>query len=87
MCPLYHQYLDLKRVYCKPKGQAPDLNMPVILRRDANVLDFCSYIHRDLAKNFGYGLIWGTSVKHRPQRVGKRHMLEDEDVVQIMQKV
>jgi hypothetical protein len=31
--------------------------------------------------------VWGTSVKHRPQRVGKKHMLEDEDVVQIMQKV
>jgi ribosome-interacting GTPase 1 len=26
-------------------------------------------------------------VKHRPQRVGKDHVLEDEDVVQIIKKV
>jgi hypothetical protein len=27
------------------------------------------------------------SVKHQPQRVGKDHVLEDEDVVQIVKKV
>jgi ribosome-interacting GTPase 1 len=26
-------------------------------------------------------------VKHRPQKVGKEHILEDEDVVQIVKKV
>jgi ribosome-interacting GTPase 1 len=46
----------------------------------------CRSIHRDLEKNFGYALIWGKSVKHKPQRVGKKHVLEDEDVVQIMAK-
>lgn len=32
-------------------------------------------------------LVWGTSVKHQPQKVGKDHMLNDEDVVQIVKKV
>lgn len=32
-------------------------------------------------------LIWGSSVKHNPQRVGKEHPLSDEDVVQIIKKI
>lgn len=32
-------------------------------------------------------LVWGSSVKHQPQKVGKEHVLNDEDVVQIVKKV
>ena len=32
-------------------------------------------------------LVWGTSVKHQPQKVGKDHVLNDEDVVQIIKKL
>ena len=31
--------------------------------------------------------MWGISAKHRPQRVGKEHVLDDEDVVQIVKKM
>jgi len=30
--------------------------------------------------------VWGSSVKHHPQKVGIDHVLEDEDVVQIVKK-
>lgn len=30
--------------------------------------------------------VWGASVKHNPQKVGKEHILLDEDVVQIVKK-
>jgi ribosome-interacting GTPase 1 len=31
--------------------------------------------------------VWGTSVKHQPQKVGRDHILNDEDVVQIIKKI
>ena len=31
-------------------------------------------------------LVWGSSVKHQPQKVGKEHILNDEDVVQIVKR-
>ena len=34
-----------------------------------------------------YALVWGTSVKHKPQKVGKDHVLQDEDIVQLVKKV
>lgn len=34
-----------------------------------------------------YALVWGSSAKHRPQRVGKDHVLQDEDIVQIIKKI
>jgi len=32
-------------------------------------------------------LVWGSSVKHNPQNVGREHILNDEDVVQLVKKV
>jgi hypothetical protein len=29
--------------------------------------------------NFKYALVWGSSVKHSPQKVGKEHVRFDED--------
>lgn len=31
-------------------------------------------------------LVWGSSVKHNPQKVGKDHVLNDEDVVQVVKR-
>lgn len=36
---------------------------------------------------FFSALVWGSSVKHVPQKVGKDHVLNDEDVVQIVKKI
>ena len=81
-------YLNLVRIYTKPKGQLPDYNAPVVLKYDhRSVEDFCNKIHRTILKEFKYALVWGSSVKHQPQKVGKEHVLGDEDVVQICKKV
>jgi len=80
--------LDLIRIYTKPKGQIPDYSAPIILsHRKCTVEDFCNRIHRGILAQFKYALVWGSSVKHTPQKVGKEHVLNDEDVVQVVKKV
>lgn len=81
-------YLDLVRVYTKPKGRLPDFNEPVVLRRSqCSVEGFCNKLHKTMVKQLKYALVWGTSAKHRPQKVGKDHVLCDEDIVQIIKKI
>ncbi|KAI9011585.1 P-loop containing nucleoside triphosphate hydrolase protein [Hyaloraphidium curvatum] len=78
--------LQLTRVYTKKRGEFPDLQGGLVVRRGATVEDFCHRIHRSLASDFKYALVWGTSTKHQPQRVGLKHVLDNEDVVQIVKK-
>jgi len=60
-------YLDLIRIYTKPKGCNPDYNAPVILpRKHSSIEDFCNRIHRNIIKSFKYALVWGSSVKYNP---------------------
>lgn len=79
--------LDLKRIYTKPKGQAPDYTSPVVLKANAcTVEDFCRSIHKSILDSFKHAIVYGQSVKHQPQRVGLGHVLMDEDVVTIVKK-
>ncbi|KAL6766232.1 hypothetical protein ACKKBG_A35195 [Auxenochlorella protothecoides x Auxenochlorella symbiontica] len=82
------EYLDLLRIYTKPKGKLPDYNDPVILpAAHSSVEHFCNRLHKAIIKQFKYSLVWGSSVKHRPQKVGREHILQDEDIVQIVKRV
>ena len=84
-------HMELLRIYTKPKGQIPDYNEPVVMPKErlgiCSVELFCNRIHKGLMKQFKYALVWGASAKHTPQRCGKDHVLEDEDVIQIVKKV
>ena len=74
--------------YTKPKGQVPDYESPVILSAEKlTVEDFCNKLHKSIMKEFKCAYVWGSSVKHNPQKVGKDHVLNDEDVVQVVKKV
>lgn len=82
------QYLDLIRIYPKPKGKDIDYDEPVILKRKKrSVEDFCNSIHKEIIRKFKYAIVWGTSVKHAKMKVGKDHVLNDCDVVQIIKNV
>ncbi|CAG2099977.1 unnamed protein product [Medioppia subpectinata] len=79
------EYLNFTRIYPKPKGKEVDYEEPVILReKKRTVADFCNSIHRQILSKFKYAIVWGTSVKHQKQKVGKDHVLNDCDVVQIV---
>ncbi len=36
--------------YTKPKGQIPDYNAPVVMRRNCSVEDFCNKLHRTILR-------------------------------------
>ncbi|CAM9846660.1 unnamed protein product [Discosporangium mesarthrocarpum] len=80
-------YCNMIRIYTKPKGQIPDYNEPVILHdTNPSVEQFCNRIHKGILGHLKYAWVWGSSVKHQPQKTGKDHRLNDEDVVQIVKK-
>ena len=59
-------------------GQPPDFSDAIILRRGVTVEHVCHAVHRTLASQFKYALVWGTSTKYSPQRVGIGHIMNDE---------
>lgn len=44
------------------------------MRRNSSVEHVCHQIHRTLVGEFKYALVWGTSTKFNPQRVGLSHV-------------
>ncbi|HEX2473064.1 MAG TPA: GTP-binding protein [Nitrososphaera sp.] len=79
-----YQRLGLIRVYLRPKGGETDYKEPLIIKKGATVQDVCNKIHRNMSKNFRYGLVWGKSAKFAGQKVGLDHKLSDEDVITIV---
>jgi ribosome-interacting GTPase 1 len=79
-----YQRLEFIRVYMRPKGGETDFKEPLIIKNGATVQDVCNKIHRNMAKNFRYGLVWGKSAKFAGQKVGLDHKLADEDVLTIV---
>ncbi len=79
-----YQRLKFIRVYMRPKGGETDFKEPLIIKKGATVQDVCNKIHRNMAKNFRYGLVWGKSAKFAGQKVGLDHKLADEDVLTIV---
>lgn len=80
------EYLSLICIYTKKRGNRPDFEEGIIMRKGCNVEHVCHAIHRTLADQFKYALVWGTSVKYSPQRVGAQQVLHHEDVIQIVKK-
>ena len=82
---IYNQ-LDLIRIYLRPKGGVADYEEPLIIPRGSSVIAICEKIHRDVKRNFRYAYVWGKSAKFNGQKVGKGHIVIDQDVVTIIQK-
>ena len=79
------EHLKLVRVFTKAPGGEVDRKKAIVLPwRKATVENCCKKIHKKLADEMKFALVWGTSVKHNPQRVGKEHRLHDGDILQIV---
>jgi len=81
---LIYEKLKFIRIYMKPKGGETDFKEPLIAKEGSTVLDICNKLHRNMKKQFRYGMVWGKSVKFGGQRVGIKHVLLDEDVITII---
>jgi len=78
--------LRMMRVYTKPRMEEADLKEPMMMRTGATIEDACARLHRDLARDFKYALVWGKSAKFPGQKVGITHVLEEGDVFSIIKK-
>jgi len=81
-----YKRLNLISLYTKRRGEAADLEEPMVVRTGISVAMLCDKLHRDLRRDFRYALVWGKSVKHQPQRVGLEHVLADGDIIQIVKR-
>ncbi|CAH1793638.1 unnamed protein product [Owenia fusiformis] len=78
--------LALVRVFTKKRGSRPDFEDGLVMRRGCTVEHVCHSIHRTLVADFKYALVWGTSTKYNPQRVGLSHLMNHDDVIQVVKK-
>jgi small GTP-binding protein len=76
--------LSLMRVYMKRMGKDPDMEQPMIIRKNATVKEVASKIHREaFGERVEYARIWGRSAKFPGQKVGVDKVLQDGDVVEL----
>lgn len=74
--------IEILRVFTKIPGKKADMDEPYIVKRGITVIELAETVHRELAESFNFARIWGKKV-FDGQRVGKEHMLEDEDIVEL----
>jgi len=74
----------LIRVYLRSNGWTePE---PVALEPESTVTDVADSVHHDLAEAFVGARIWGPSARFEGQRVGREHLVQDGDVVEILSR-
>jgi len=70
------------RVYSKRPHQDADISNPFVLKKGSTVNEFAEKVHHDFIDNLKNARVWGASV-HDGQMVGKDHILQDGDVVEL----
>jgi ribosome-interacting GTPase 1 len=74
--------MDKIRVYSKPPGNEADLSAPFLLKKGSTVEVFASKVHQDFVRNLKSARVWGSG-DFDGQMVGRDHILQDGDVVEL----
>lgn len=74
--------LDIIRVYSKPPGKEADLSSPFVLIKGSTVEELAGKVHKDFLKKLKSARVWG-SAAHDGQQVGRDHILQDGDIVEL----
>lgn len=72
----------LVRVYLRHDGVVA--GRPAALPEGSTVLDVARSVHGDLASGFKHARIWGASVRFQGQNVGRDHVVQEGDVVEVL---
>lgn len=73
--------LGLIRVYLKPKAGPPDLDNPLILKKEATVLEAAQKVSQELAQNLKEAQIFGEQAVYQGQKVSLNFKLKDESMI------
>ena len=74
--------LGIIRIYSKPPGKPPDMQAPFVVKAGTPVEEFAGKVHKDFAEQLTVARVWG-SAQHDGQMVGRDHVLEDGDVIEL----
>lgn len=74
--------LGIIRVYSKPPRGEADLSAPFVLKEGSTVEEFAGEVHRDFLEKLKSARVWGSGV-YDGQMVGRGHVLDDGDVVEL----
>ena len=74
--------LEIIRIYSKPPSKDADLTKPFILKKGSNVDDLAGKVHHDFQQKLKTARVWGSNV-FDGQLVGKEHILQDKDIVEL----
>jgi ribosome-interacting GTPase 1 len=72
----------LMRVYLR--AGSPAAPEPIALPAGATTFEVARTIHSDFASQFRAARVWGPSARYDAQRVGREHVLQDGDMVEII---
>ena len=75
--------LSIARVYTKTPGRPPDMGTPFTVRTGGTVHDVARLIHKDFARSLRYAKLWGRSGQFKGQQVGRDHLVNDGDIIEI----
>lgn len=70
------------RIYTKIPGKKADMVEPYMVPQGITVIEMANVIHRDIAESFKYARIWSEKT-YDGQRVGKDHILSDQDIIEV----
>ncbi len=76
--------LELIRIYLKQPGKEADLEVPLIMHKNARIRDVCDKLHKDFVSKFKFARLWGRSSKFPGQKLlSLEHVFSDEDILEI----
>lgn len=77
-----YESLGVMRIYTKQPGKPPDMTSPFTCPIGSSVSEFAGHVHHDFEEGLKSARVWGSGA-FDGQTVGRDHILQDRDVVEL----